>query len=680
MIFKSFFSSIFFLSLILLGLCSSAEVFALKKIGEACNDANECASDNCQDSFCTCGDGAPSAHCAAAYGGTEADWKCVDSGEDPDSTRNEWNFCRKADYLSSLPKKSTTDVIYPVEKKILMGFPCAAEDVCLSANGHALNTCEETSIDSKSTQGDPHYDPWYTPGKKLSVCAAPQNYYAPSVCEKQYGTGTWFFTQGTGDLNGIDVCQKEGAPPITTLEQMRKNNMKDENNVEANFLGFDISIEAPELIVPETKIKIPGVIFSKITKESHITTDESGTTWLNIPFLGEYISSIYKYSVGLISLIAVMTMIISGVQIITSAGNSEAISGAKHRIISSVIAIILTAGSYTILYTVNPDLVNLKNLKILVVPGQQLEIPEENDESTQNLPTDAEGNVINSIQTTSVTVQTESGAVTQIVQTGADGPVTKKPTSPNEITEKEFRKDTINGIKANGWEIWQSLSEEQKNTVLPHLFIKTGSCLTNELIKTGVTSCGWKNYLLHSAVVPLFQQAVQNAQKYGFQLCPGSTYRDLDEETQLWNTGIVARFSHNDTGWSSNQGKIAKPSCTAPHSSGGSVDVALRRIGEEKNVTNFSGQMNSLQQGIAYYSNTADANVYATILEQIMYESGWVRYCQEKWHFEAVVTTRYSKWTNKEARCVMHWDNWIIPIPDAVKQKANTLTTQPIFP
>ncbi|HRH23437.1 MAG TPA: hypothetical protein PK295_02300, partial [Candidatus Magasanikbacteria bacterium] len=252
-------TSLFFLSVLLLGFGVAEDAFALKKIGDACTESNECESNTCDDSYCTCGDTAPSNHCAQAYGGTAANWKCVDEDEDPDSSREEWNFCKKSDYLSSLPKTSTADVKYPVEKKLLMGQPCIDVDACLSGNGHGIDVCNETKLDSSPTPGDPLYDPWYVPGKKLNICTPPpDSMRAPDMCEYQYGTGDWDWnmvadTAGL-ELRGMRVCKKNGSPIMTTLAEMRKSAVKDVNSVETTFLGFDISMEAPELVTPATKI------------------------------------------------------------------------------------------------------------------------------------------------------------------------------------------------------------------------------------------------------------------------------------------------------------------------------------------------------------------------------------------------------------------------------------------
>lgn len=123
---------------------------------------------------------------------------------------------------------------------------------------------------------------------------------------------------------------------------------------------------------PTPKINIPGLTFSDVNVESLVTTDDSGNKCLSIPYLGEYIAAVYKYGIIIISLIAVFSIIISGVMLTGSGGNSDIVSKAKKRIMMSVIGIVVSTTSYTLLYVINPDLVNFRDLKILYVKGEDL--------------------------------------------------------------------------------------------------------------------------------------------------------------------------------------------------------------------------------------------------------------------------------------------------------------------
>lgn len=77
-----------------------------------------------------------------------------------------------------------------------------------------------------------------------------------------------------------------------------------------------------------------------------------------------YINRLYIYALGLVGLTALGAMIFGGVLYTTSAGNPSLQGDAKKRITSALIGLGLLLTSYLILYTINPDLVNLSNPSI----------------------------------------------------------------------------------------------------------------------------------------------------------------------------------------------------------------------------------------------------------------------------------------------------------------------------
>lgn len=76
--------------------------------------------------------------------------------------------------------------------------------------------------------------------------------------------------------------------------------------------------------------------------------------------VGEFIVLMYKYLLTIASIVAVVVIIISGAQWITSGGNSEAIGSAKKRIGGAIIGLFIAYMSYFVLNTINPALVNLR--------------------------------------------------------------------------------------------------------------------------------------------------------------------------------------------------------------------------------------------------------------------------------------------------------------------------------
>lgn len=88
--------------------------------------------------------------------------------------------------------------------------------------------------------------------------------------------------------------------------------------------------------------------------------------------IGVFIVSMYKYLVGIASIVAVIMIILAGIQWVTSGGNSETISGAKHRISGAVIGLFIAYMSYFILNTINPALVNFRLPQVWLIRPQQL--------------------------------------------------------------------------------------------------------------------------------------------------------------------------------------------------------------------------------------------------------------------------------------------------------------------
>ena len=80
-------------------------------------------------------------------------------------------------------------------------------------------------------------------------------------------------------------------------------------------------------ITPVTKIRIPGLNFSELQ-----VVEENGTTYLTVPFLGEYIAALYKWLVAAAAVVAVIAIIRAGLMWTLSGGNETQIGDAKKNI------------------------------------------------------------------------------------------------------------------------------------------------------------------------------------------------------------------------------------------------------------------------------------------------------------------------------------------------------------
>ena len=88
--------------------------------------------------------------------------------------------------------------------------------------------------------------------------------------------------------------------------------------------------------------------------------------------VGEFIIFMYRYLLAIASILAVIVIIVSGVQWTASGGNSEMISSSKKRIGGAVIGLFIAYGSFFILNVINPALVNLRLPQVFLIKPQEL--------------------------------------------------------------------------------------------------------------------------------------------------------------------------------------------------------------------------------------------------------------------------------------------------------------------
>ena len=74
-----------------------------------------------------------------------------------------------------------------------------------------------------------------------------------------------------------------------------------------------------------------------------------------VTMLYNYIGMIYRWGVSMVGIIAVLVIVISGIQISLAGGEAEAVTSAKRRIVQSLAGIAVLILSSIILYTINPD-------------------------------------------------------------------------------------------------------------------------------------------------------------------------------------------------------------------------------------------------------------------------------------------------------------------------------------
>lgn len=89
--------------------------------------------------------------------------------------------------------------------------------------------------------------------------------------------------------------------------------------------------------------------------------------------IGVFIQYMYRYGMIFASILAVLVIIVAGLQWTASGGNSSTIESAKHRITGALTGLILAASAYVILNAVNPSTVNLRLPQVWLIRENKLQ-------------------------------------------------------------------------------------------------------------------------------------------------------------------------------------------------------------------------------------------------------------------------------------------------------------------
>lgn len=153
--------------------------------------------------------------------------------------------------------------------------------------------------------------------------------------------------------------------------------------------GIDIDFDGIDDIEVKNEGLDPLTNKPKLTTRSLKIKSIGGSQFIESPGIANYITAVYKYAVGLVTILTTIMIIISGVMWTTSAGNPESINKAKQMITRSITGLVIALGSYTLLYTINPDLVEFRALQIMRIEKFAAEVPEDYSmsSSTANMGT-----------------------------------------------------------------------------------------------------------------------------------------------------------------------------------------------------------------------------------------------------------------------------------------------------
>lgn len=129
-------------------------------------------------------------------------------------------------------------------------------------------------------------------------------------------------------------------------------------------LAVNSSMPAVENPFDNLSVKIPGM---QRFADAVLLQDDQGKTIFQSNWMAEYMIGWYNYLIGIIGIIALVSIAVGGVLWVTSGGNPGKIGNAKNWITNALFGLVVALLSYTILYIINADLVIWKPLKLIRV-------------------------------------------------------------------------------------------------------------------------------------------------------------------------------------------------------------------------------------------------------------------------------------------------------------------------
>jgi hypothetical protein len=168
-----------------------------------------------------------------------------------------------------------------------------------------------------------------------------------------------------------DECKRlgGGSAYLSDIKYIKDNgcfltgNALQKYNETPSLLGYKLTTE---LKPPTLNFRILDLTFADISK----SIDSEG--YLHIPWLGQYITAVYKFALGVVSIVAVIMLILQGLTVLMSGGGEEKMAAYK-KIAQIMIGLVIAWSSYAILYNINPNLVEFKAFKVKFIAEKDMD-------------------------------------------------------------------------------------------------------------------------------------------------------------------------------------------------------------------------------------------------------------------------------------------------------------------
>jgi len=283
--------------------------------------------------------------------------------------------------MKKFTKKITAGIILALMAVILATPNFArAEDCWFICNdpGWAEPPCEKSSLTGNQCSLDCYQEEKFPTEYQCTAALSgqqinPDDMTYSCICHEADGAESCLYSQLYKDEN---KCQPSGIYVSCKWEKGHCPQTGSGALPPGALLNQPPQLTKPieELISPKNSIAIPYLKYTVINPKLALT--EGG--YLYIPWIGEWLSAIYKVAIGAGSILAVVMIILQGMKITASGGGEEKTTAYKN-IGRVVVGLVILWGSFLILSAINPDLVAFDALKIKMVEPEPLTMGEEDD-------------------------------------------------------------------------------------------------------------------------------------------------------------------------------------------------------------------------------------------------------------------------------------------------------------
>jgi hypothetical protein len=143
-------------------------------------------------------------------------------------------------------------------------------------------------------------------------------------------------------------------------------------------------------------IPLPGVtqkvVITKELEPGVYGPEAPAEEYWAVKNLSCYLSGFYRYFAGVAGILATVMIMYGGIQYVISFGNPGRLQTAKDTIFSAMVGLVITLGSYIILFTINPNLVTLKLPETAPIQTIFVDMPRCNADT--DLAYDDDGNLV----------------------------------------------------------------------------------------------------------------------------------------------------------------------------------------------------------------------------------------------------------------------------------------------